>query len=156
MAQSQTAYLSIDQMEQQLLQVVRDASLTSIYEALHTLACRQQAEATTGLKFFKKPPSAAYYGDMTRELFMTMTKEQRLQWQRSKEQERHHLNVENGIDGAALLTKENVELWKSQGLTYAAMARDILGLPQEKVAAITKSHGRQHPIQGRLKKKATD
>jgi len=93
---------------------------------------------------------------MTKERFWSMTKEERLLWQRSKELERRSLNVAAGIDGSALLTKENVELWRSEGLTFAAIARDILGVSQEDVAAAIKSHGRQHPIQGRLKKKSTD
>lgn len=143
-------------MEMQLLDVLRSGGAADIWSTLNTLACRQQAEATHGLQLFTRPRAQLHEGDMTRELFITMTKEERLLWQRSKEEERKLLNTANGIDGAALLTKENVALWKSQGLTYAAMARDILGLPQEKVAAAAKSHNRIHPIQSRLNKKKSD
>jgi hypothetical protein len=143
-------------MDTELLDTLRTASLVDIWSTLNTLACKQQAEASKGLSFFMKPRSTLHEGDMTQELFRTMTKEERLLWQRSKEEERRLANAAAGIDGAALLTKENVELWKSQGMTYAAMARDILGLPQERVAAITKSHNRIHPIQAKLKKQQSD
>ena len=138
-------------MEQDLSKLVRDSSLADVWMALNTLACRQQASATTGLKFFKRPP-VQIDGEMTKERFWSMTKEERLLWQRSKEEERKKLNLVEGIDGTALLTKENVERWRSEGMTFAAIARDILGVPQENVAAILKSHGRQHPIQNNIKK----
>lgn len=139
-------------MEQNLSKLVRDESLAAVWATLNTLAYRQQAEATTGLKFFKKAP-VQMDGEMTKERFWAMTKEERLLWQRSKEEERRQLNVAAGIDGSALLTKENVELWRSQGLTFAAIARDILGVSQEAVAAAVKSHGRQHPIQNIIKRR---
>jgi hypothetical protein len=137
-------------MEGALLQSVRQNSLQTIWSTLNTLACQQQASATTGLKFFKKPPQID--GEMTKERFWSMTKEERLLWQRSKEEERRALNAAAGIDGAALLTKENVERWRADGMTFAAIARDIIGTSQEAVAATLKGPTRQHPIQKNINK----
>lgn len=71
----------------------------------------------------------------TKEDFWKLSKQERRLWQASKEAERRKVNAEQGIDGRKLLTKENVERWRAEGMTYAAIARDIVGCSEYEISA---------------------
>jgi hypothetical protein len=53
---------------------------------------------------------------------------------------------EKGIRPEDLLTKENLTLWLSQGMSYMRIARELTGVPESQVAAIAKNFGLQSDI----------
>lgn len=54
--------------------------------------------------------------------------------------------VSKGINPKTLLTKENLETWIKEGLTYTQMARDHVGLDAEDIGAAAKEFGLQSVI----------
>lgn len=72
--------------------------------------------------------------------------------QADKVKEKHAELVAKGIDPTALLTKTKLRGWvEEEGLTYAQIARDHVGLPADHIATISKGYGFQSPI---VKKRA--
>lgn len=122
-------------MEAELLTLLRTKGAEQVCRQINDEARRQNQEAQAALQLFTLPSTLIVN---SKEEYWNMTKAERTMWQKSKEEERRRINEEQGIDGRALLTKENVVAWRAQGLTFAAIARDIIGLPSEQVAAITK------------------
>lgn len=53
---------------------------------------------------------------------------------------------EKGVRPEDLLTKENLTLWLSQGMSYMRIAREITGVPESQIAAIAKNFGLQSDI----------
>jgi hypothetical protein len=123
-------------MEANILNLLRAESAESILKVVHELAEKQRLEAQKALKLFSLPPTQVEVN--TKEDFRSLSKEEQRLWQKQKEEERRKINVQSGIDGRALLTKENVLKWREEGLTYAAIARDIVGCPDWEVAAVGK------------------
>jgi hypothetical protein len=116
-----------------LLNLLRSQGAEPILKVVHDLAEKQRLEAQKALKLFSWIPVA-----QTKEEFWKLSKSEQKQWQKQKEEERRQLNAEANIDGRALLTKENVVKWREQGLSYGAIARDIVGCADWEVAAILK------------------
>jgi endonuclease/exonuclease/phosphatase (EEP) superfamily protein YafD len=86
----------------------------------------------------KEEPTQEVPEIATKEEFWNLSKAERRAWQKAKEAERRTLNAAAHIDGMALLTKENVEVWRAQGMSYAAIARDIIGCSEFEVSNILK------------------
>jgi hypothetical protein len=126
----------MQRMEGNLLNLLRGQSAESILKVVHDLAEKQRLEAQKALKLFALTPVPVLVG--SKEEFRNLSKEEQRQWQKQKEEERRQLNKEAGIDGRALLTKENVLKWREEGLTYGAIARDIVGCPDWEVSAVGK------------------
>ena len=124
-------------MESALLGLLRQASAEQLCREIQLEAKQQQKAAASALGLFTFPSATLIV--QSKEDYWNLSKAERQEWQRNKEEERCRLNKEAGIDGKALLTKENVDAWRAQGLTFAAIARDIVGVPCELVAAATKS-----------------
>ncbi len=122
-------------MDSSLLSLLRLEGAESIVYKINGIAQAQREEALQGIKIFALPAADTL---MSKEDYYAMTKEQRIAWQRSKEVERRRLNKEAGINGNALLTRENVERWRSEGKTFAAIARDYIGCPDYMVSAVLK------------------
>lgn len=125
-------------MESTLLNILRTSGVEQLCQQINAEARQQSQQAQAALRLFTLPKQATNLIVSSKEDYWNLTKAERLIWQKSKEDERRRLNEEQGIDGKTLLTKDNVEAWRAQGLTFAAIARDIIGLPSEQVAAITK------------------
>lgn len=53
---------------------------------------------------------------------------------------------EKGIRPEDLLTKENLTLWLSQGMSYMRIAREITGVAETQIAAIAKNFGLQSDV----------
>ncbi len=53
---------------------------------------------------------------------------------------------EKGIRPEDLLTKDNLALWLSQGLSYMRIAREHTGVPDTQIAAIAKNFGLQSDV----------
>jgi hypothetical protein len=53
---------------------------------------------------------------------------------------------EKGIRPEDLLTKENLTLWLSQGMSYMRIARELTGVPESQIAAIAKNFGLQSDV----------
>jgi hypothetical protein len=127
-------------MEAELLSILRSKGAEQLCQQINTEARRQSAEAQATLRqlsqLFTVQPATLTVN--SKEEYWNMTKAERNLWQKSKEEERRRINEEQGIDSKGLLTKENVEMWRAQGLTFAAIARDIVGLPSELVASVAK------------------
>jgi hypothetical protein len=123
-------------MEANLLNLLRGQSAESILKVVHDLAEKQRLEAQNALKIFLFPSTPVLVN--SKEEFRNLSKEDQRQWQKQKEEERRKINLQSGIDGRALLTKENVLKWREEGLTYSAIARDIVGCPDWEVAAVGK------------------
>jgi hypothetical protein len=123
-------------MEANLLNLLRDQSAESILKVVHDLAEKQRLEAQKALKLFSLTPTPVLVN--SKEEFRNLSKEEQRLWQKQKEEERRKINLQSGIDGRALLTKENVLKWREEGLTYAAIARDIVGCPDWEVTAVGK------------------
>ena len=119
-----------------LLELLRREGAKPIATALNVLAAAQREEALKALNIFA--PMAKTTAVESKEDYYNMTKEQRVAWQRSKEAERRRLNKEAGIDGMKLLTRENVERWRAEGKTFAAIARDYIGCTDSMVSATLK------------------
>jgi hypothetical protein len=126
-------------MEVELLNILRTSGVEQLCQQINVEARRQSEQAQAALRqlsFLFTIPSTLKVN--SKEEYWNLTKAERVLWQKSKEEERRRLNEEQGINGKALLTKENVEAWRAQGLTFAAIARDIIGLPSELVASVAK------------------
>ena len=64
------------------------------------------------------------------------------QWQREQEEARRLNNEQRGINSESILTEENVREWiEVNKQTYAQIARDIVGLPEYRVAEFAKQNG---------------
>lgn len=119
-----------------LLAILRQNGAQPIISTLNVFAKQQREDALKALNIFA--PSIKQASIESKEDYYNMTKEQKTVWQRAKEAERRRLNKEQGIDGNKLLTKENVERWRAEGKTFAAIARDYIGCPDYMVSAILK------------------
>lgn len=117
-------------MESILLQLLRQEGAQAIVTQVSAIAVTQREEASKGLKLFFVPAPSID----SKEEYWTMSRQERIAWQRSKEVERRRLNKEQGIDGNSLLTKENVESWRAEGKTFAAIARDYIGCTEQMVS----------------------
>jgi len=124
-------------MEQTLLTLLRGSGLETICRETNGLAEEQRQQALSGLKLFTLPTPKVE----SKEDYYNMSKAERVQWQKAKEAERRRLNKEQGIDGKALLTVENVERWRAEGKTYASIAREIVGCADWQVAEVLKEQG---------------
>lgn len=51
-----------------------------------------------------------------------------------------------GIKPETLLTKENLEKWLGQGMSYQRIAREYVGVPENEVSAIAKAFGLQSNV----------
>jgi hypothetical protein len=72
--------------------------------------------------------------------------------QAEKVKEKNTELLAQGIDPSNLMTKANLKQWiEVEGLTYAQIARDHVGLPADQIASISKGYGFQSPI---VKKRA--
>jgi hypothetical protein len=72
--------------------------------------------------------------------------------QAEKVKEKYAELVNKGIEPASLLTKDSLKKWvEEEGLTYAQIARDHVGLPADQIASLAKGYGFQSPI---VKKRA--
>jgi hypothetical protein len=61
-------------------------------------------------------------------------------WQKEQEEKKKRELDAQGINPASLLTKENLERWILQEKkTYAAVARDYVGLPESMISSSAKS-----------------
>ena len=123
-------------MEADLLNLLRGQGAEPILRVVHDLAEQQRLQAQKALKLFSLTPTSVEVN--SKEDFRNLSKKEQQQWQKQKEEERRKINAQSGIDGTALLTKENVLKWREQGLTYGAIARDIVGCPDWEVAAVGK------------------
>lgn len=62
-------------------------------------------------------------------------------WQREQEEKRLAHNKVKGIDPETLLTPDNLRMWVEQDKKgYSVIARDILGLPEYRIAEFAKQH----------------
>ena len=59
---------------------------------------------------------------------------------------KHKELTEKGIRPESLLTKENLTQWLSQGMSYMRIARELVGVHENEVAAIAKTFGLQSDI----------
>ena len=112
-------------MEVELLNILRTSGVEQLCQQINVEARRQSEQAQAALRqlsFLFTIPSTLKVN--SKEEYWNLTKAERVLWQKSKEEERRRLNEEQGINGKALLTKENIEAWRAQGLTFAAIARD--------------------------------
>ena len=67
--------------------------------------------------------------------------------QADKVKEKNAELVGKGIEPASLLTKESLKKWvEEEGLTYAQIARDHVGLPADQIASLAKGYGFQSPV----------
>jgi hypothetical protein len=123
-------------MEADLLNLLRGQGAEPILKAVHNLAEQQRLKAQKALKLYSLTPTSVDVN--SKEDFRNLSKKEQQQWQKQKEEERRKINAQSGIDGRALLTKENVLKWREEGLTYGAIARDIVGCPDWEVAAVGK------------------
>ncbi len=121
--------------------LLRESGLEPIVLETNAIANRLHAESLTALKLFTLPAPLV----QSKDDYWKMTKAERVRWQKEKEAERRKLNAAAGIDGKALLTVENVTQWRSEGMTYAAIARDIIGCPDWQVAEILKEGSKRKP-----------
>ena len=65
-------------------------------------------------------------------------------WQKEQEDKKKRELDAQGINPASLLTKENLQKWiVEEKRTFAAVARDYVGLPDSMVSAAAKSYGIQ-------------
>jgi len=72
--------------------------------------------------------------------------------QADKVKEKNAELLGKGTDPSALLTKANLKKWvEEEGLTYAQIARDHVGLAADHIATVSKGYGFQSPI---VKKRA--
>ena len=72
--------------------------------------------------------------------------------QAEKVKEKYAELLNKGIEPASLLTKDSLKKWvEEEGLTYAQIARDHVGLPADQIASLAKGYGFQSPI---VKKRA--
>jgi len=63
-------------------------------------------------------------------------------WQRQQEVKKLAELKANGIKPESLLTVENIKLWiEDQHRTFAYVAREYVGMPEDKVADFAKAHG---------------
>ena len=67
--------------------------------------------------------------------------------QAEKVKEKYAELLNKGIEPASLLTKESLKKWvEEEGLTYAQIARDHVGLPADQIASLAKGYGFQSPV----------
>ena len=67
--------------------------------------------------------------------------------QADKVKEKNSELVAKGVEPASLLTKESLKKWvEEEGLTYAQIARDHVGLPADQIASLAKGYGFQSPV----------
>jgi len=67
--------------------------------------------------------------------------------QADKVKEKNAELVAKGIEPGSLLSKESLKKWvEEEGLTYAQIARDHVGLPADQIASLAKGYGFQSPI----------
>ena len=123
-------------MESALLGLLRQASAEQLCREIQLEAKQQQKAAASALGLFTFPSATLIV--QSKEDYWNLSKQERQEWQKGKEAERKRINEQQGIDGRVLLTKENVETWRAQGLTFAAIARDIVGVSSEEVAGVVK------------------
>ena len=65
-------------------------------------------------------------------------------WQREQEDKKKRELDEQGLNPASLLTKENLHRWiVEEKKTFAAVAREYVGLPDSMISSAAKSHGIQ-------------
>jgi hypothetical protein len=65
-------------------------------------------------------------------------------WQKDQEEKKKRELDAQGINPASLLTKENLHRWiVEEKKTFAAVAREYVGLPDSMVSSAAKSHGIQ-------------
>jgi hypothetical protein len=53
---------------------------------------------------------------------------------------------DKGVRPEELLTKENLTLWLSQGMSYMRIAREVTGVPENQIAAAAKNFGLQSDV----------
>lgn len=124
---------------EQLLGAVREHGAVELYGLLDkiiTEESRKFSAAAAIMRAHRPAPEVPVIE--SKEEFWKLSKKERRIWQTAKEKERQKLNAASGIDGRSLLTKENVERWRSEGKTFAAIARDIIGCTEYEVADILK------------------
>ncbi len=67
--------------------------------------------------------------------------------QADKVKEKNAELLGKGIEPVSLLTKESLKKWvEEEGLTYAQIARDHVGLPADQIASLAKGYGFQSPV----------
>jgi len=59
---------------------------------------------------------------------------------------KHKENLEKGIRPESLLTKDNLSQWLGQGMSYMRIARELVGVPENEIAAIAKTFGLQSDV----------
>ena len=128
-------------MESTLLTLLRESGVEAICREANQIANKLHTEAASALKLFTLPTPAI----QSKEEYWNLSKAERVRWQKEKEAERRRLNLEQGIDGKALLTVENVTRWRAEGKTFAAIARDIIGCSDWQVADVLKEDSKKRP-----------
>lgn len=138
---------------EQLLGAVREHGAVELYDLLDKIITKESRKFSAAAAFLRAhKPAPPVPVVESKEEFWKLSKAERRLWQTAKEKERKRLNEANGIDGRTLLTKENVERWHSEGKTFAAIARDIIGCTEYEVAAILKDDQKpKRPINVRSK-----
>lgn len=131
---------------EQLLGAVREHGAVELYGLLDKIITEESRKFSAAAAFLRAHrPAPPVPVIESKEEFWKLSKQERRLWQTAKEKERKKLNEENGIDGRTLLTKENVERWRSEGKTFAAIARDIIGCSEHEVAAVLKGDQKPKP-----------
>lgn len=127
---------------EQLLGAVREHGAVELYGLLDKIIAEESRRFNAAAAIMRAhrlaPPVPVIE---SKEEFWKLSKQERRLWQTAKEKERQKLNEASGINGRSLLTKENVERWRSEGKTFAAIARDIIGCTEYEVAGILKEGG---------------
>ena len=59
---------------------------------------------------------------------------------------KHKELTEKGIKPESLLTKENLSHWIGEGMSYMRIARELVGVPENEIAAIAKTFGLQSDV----------
>lgn len=59
---------------------------------------------------------------------------------------KHKENLEKGVRPESLLTKDNLSQWLGQGMSYMRIARELVGVPENEIAAIAKTFGLQSDV----------
>lgn len=59
---------------------------------------------------------------------------------------KHKEMTEKGIKPESLLTKENLTKWLGEGMSYMRIARELVGVPENEIAAVAKTFGLQSDV----------
>lgn len=59
---------------------------------------------------------------------------------------KHKELTEKGIKPESLLTKENLSQWLGEGMSYMRIARELVGVPENEIAAVAKTFGLQSDV----------